>query len=82
MKKDVLLYLDDMLTAIALIEQYVSGVTEIEFSRDTEKQDSTIHRLMIIGEAAAHLPDEIRVLSPEAQWRAIIAFRNVASRSG
>lgn len=78
MKKDVLLYLDDMLTAIALLETYVSDVTEIEFSRDTEKQDSVIHRLMIIGEAATHLSDEIRILSPETQWRAIVAFRNVA----
>lgn len=33
---------------------------------------------MIIGEAATHLPEEIRALSPETQWRAIVAFRNVA----
>lgn len=78
MKKDIIFYLDDMLSAIALTQQYVSGVTEVEFSKDTEKQDSVIHRLMIIGEAAAHLSDDIRVLSPETQWRAIVAFRNVA----
>lgn len=78
MKKDLLLFINDMLDAITLIEQYVSDIREDEFSRDTEKQDSVIHRLMIIGEAAVHLPDNIRSLSPETQWRAIVAFRNVA----
>lgn len=78
MKKDVLLTIDDMLDAIVLIEQYVSGVTEPNFSRDTEKQDSVIHRLMIIGEAATHVSDDVRRLSPDTQWRAIVAFRNVA----
>lgn len=53
-------------------------MTEVDFSRDTEKQDSVIHRLMIIGEAATHLSDEIRALSPETRWREIVAFRNVA----
>lgn len=33
---------------------------------------------MIIGEAAAHVSDDIRKLSPDTQWRAIVAFRNVA----
>ena len=78
MQKDLLLFINDMLEAIALVEQYVSGMSEVEFSRDTEKQDAVIHRLMIIGEAATHLPDDTRALSPETQWRAIIAFRNVA----
>ncbi|MBI5613930.1 DUF86 domain-containing protein [Candidatus Gottesmanbacteria bacterium] len=78
MKKDFLLYINDMLDAIALVEEYVSNVEEEEFSKDTEKQDSVIHRLMIIGEAATHLPDDIRGLSPDTQWKAIVAFRNVA----
>lgn len=77
MSKNVLLYLNDMLESIVLIEQYVSGVKEEDFSRDKEKQDSVIHRLMIIGEAATRVPEEIRSLSPDTQWRAIVGFRNV-----
>ncbi len=78
MKKDLLLFINDMFDAIILVEQYTSGMNEEEFSRDTEKQDAVIHRLMIIGEAATHIPEDIRSLSPETQWRAIVAFRNVA----
>ncbi|MBI3559842.1 DUF86 domain-containing protein [Candidatus Gottesmanbacteria bacterium] len=78
MNKDILLYLKDMLESIELVEQYVSGVKEEDFSRDKEKQDSVIRRLMIIGEAATRVPEEIRALSPDTQWRAIVGFRNVA----
>ncbi|OGY16321.1 MAG: hypothetical protein A2784_01345 [Candidatus Chisholmbacteria bacterium RIFCSPHIGHO2_01_FULL_48_12] len=77
MNKNILLYLNDILESIALVEQYVSGVKEEDFSRDKEKQDSVIRRLMIIGEAATRVPKEIRALSPDTQWRAIIGFRNV-----
>lgn len=79
MNKDVLLYVNDMLDAITLIKQYVEDVSEEDFSRDKEKQDSVIHRLMIIGEAATHVSDDIRALSPQTQWRAIVGFRNVAT---
>ncbi|MBI5620305.1 DUF86 domain-containing protein [Candidatus Gottesmanbacteria bacterium] len=78
MRKNILVFVSDMLEAIELIEEYVSGVTEVDFSRDKEKQDSVIRRLMIIGEAATRIPDDIRVFSPETQWRSIIGFRNVA----
>ncbi|MDP1722354.1 MAG: DUF86 domain-containing protein [Candidatus Gottesmanbacteria bacterium] len=78
MNKNILVFVSDMLEAIALIEEYVSGVTEVDFSRDKEKQDSVIRRLMIIGEASTRIPDDIRVLSPETQWRSIVGFRNVA----
>ena len=68
MNKNILLYLNDILESIALVEQYVSGVKEEDFSRDKEKQDSVIRRLMIIGEAATRVPKEIRALSPDTQW--------------
>lgn len=45
MKKDLLLFINDMLEAITLVEQYIPGLSEEEFSRDTEKQDSVIHNL-------------------------------------
>lgn len=77
MNKNILLCLNDMLESIELVEQYVSGIKEEDFSRDKEKQDSVIRRLMIIGEAATRVPKEIRALSPDTQWRAIVGFRNV-----
>ncbi len=78
MKKIPHVYLDDMLEAIDLVEQYVTGVPEEAFSRDTKLQDAVIRRLSIIGEAANRLPDDARSLAPDIPWKTIIGFRNVA----
>lgn len=67
-----------MIEAIELIQKYLTGVMEIQFSADTELQDAVIRRAMIIGEAAAKIPDEIKRLDPTIPWTTIIAFRNVA----
>lgn len=77
MKKDPTIYIDDMLEAIALIEQYLTDTNEKEFSRDSEKQDAVIHRLMIIGEAAQRVSSDVRAKQPDIPWRKIVDFRNV-----
>ncbi len=33
--------------------------------------------LIIIGEAANHLPEEIKARAPDIPWRRIVAFRNL-----
>ncbi|WP_231880663.1 MULTISPECIES: DUF86 domain-containing protein [unclassified Alcanivorax] len=38
--------------------------------------DATLRNLELIGEAATHIPDEIRASHPETPWRMIIATRN------
>src|SRR5438445_165414 len=59
MKRDPQLYLDDILESINLINQYLEDVTEEQFHRSTEKQDSIVRRLEIIGEATKNIPHEI-----------------------
>ncbi len=71
-------YIEDMLEAIGLVQTYLAGITEEKFSQDKEIQDAVIRRLMIIGEAATKIPEDIKLLAPEIRWKTIIAFRNVA----
>jgi len=77
MKKDIRIYIDDMLDAIAAIEKYVSGIDEIKFSQTDYIQDAVIRQLAIIGEAARNVPDEVRKQEPDIPWRKIVDFRNV-----
>ena len=67
-----------MIEAIELIQKYLTGVEEEQFSRDSALQDAVIRRLMIIGEAATKLPNDIKSLESDVPWQTIIAFRNVA----
>lgn len=71
-------YLEDMVEAIEKVEKYLNGVNEEQFSHDTILQDAVIRRLMIIGEAATKLSDDIKQQAPEIPWKTIISFRNVA----
>lgn len=74
--KDVAVYVADMLDAIAQIASYVRGVTEADFFGDAEKQDAVFRRLMMIGEAAKHIPESVRVHHPDIPWREITGMRD------
>lgn len=38
--------------------------------------DATLRNLELIGEAATHVPDDVRQAHPEVPWRMVIATRN------
>lgn len=46
------------------------------FERTGLNYDATVRNLELIGEAANHIPVEIREASPSVPWRQIIATRN------
>ena len=68
--------IQDILNAIAKIRRYVSGVDFETFENDEEIMDAVIHNLTVIGEAANHVPPEIRSRYPDIPWRQMIDLRN------
>lgn len=38
--------------------------------------DATIHNLILLGEAAAHIPERVQIFTSEIGWRQIIGTRN------
>jgi uncharacterized protein with HEPN domain len=77
MPRDYRVYLDDILEAAGKIEEYIEGYTRREFVEDSRTVDAVIRNLMVIGEAANHVPDEVRTRYPAAQWRDMIGLRNI-----
>ncbi len=59
-KRDELVFLEDILESIDRIEEYVAGLSEREFERNSEKQDAVIRRIEIIGEAVKIFPKKQR----------------------
>ncbi len=68
--------IQDILDAIAKIQRYIAGVDFDTFENDEEIMDAVIHNLTVIGEAANHMPDDIRNLHPEIPWRQMVDLRN------
>ena len=69
-------YLDDMIDFVGKVLAYTDGLDQTGFVASGQTYDATLRNLELIGEAATHIPDEIRAARPEIPWRMIIATRN------
>ena len=77
MKKDPLVYIDDIRDSIEAIKRYPAGLAKEDFYSSTEKQDAVYRRLEVIGEAANRLPEEFKNQYCLIPWYKIIGMRNV-----
>ncbi len=75
--KKIGVYLDDVLDSIVKIEQYTSEVSESEFYKNQQIQDSVLRRLEIIGEAVKGMPKSFRQEHPNVPWRKIAGMRDI-----
>lgn len=71
------LYLTDIVEAADAIVSFLAGIAREDFFTDDLRQSAVLHKLMIIGEAAARLPQDFRARHPAIEWSAIVGFRNI-----
>jgi uncharacterized protein with HEPN domain len=69
-------YVDDMVAFANTVVSYTAGLDQTSFVGDRRTYDAALHNLELIGEAAFHLPQEIREQNPGIPWRLVIATRN------
>lgn len=77
MKRDIKLYLDDIMESILAIEDYIGALTEDEFYKNRQAQDAVLRRLEIIGEAVKNIDEYFRNKYPDIPWRKIAGMRDV-----
>lgn len=78
MARNEKLYLRDIVDSVAKLRDYLRGRTREELETDSLFQDAVVHRLEIIGEAAAHLSESLRSRYTTVEWSDVVGFRNVA----
>jgi len=69
-------YLDDMISFAEKALSYTYGFDQQHFVASGLNYDATVRNLELIGEAATHIPDEVRQNNPQIPWRIIISTRN------
>lgn len=67
----------DILQCIAKIRRFTKGYSFDDFQGDDKTIDSVLRNLEIIGEAARHVPAEIRARYPELPWAEMLTMRNI-----
>ena len=72
------LYLLDIVEAADAIRRFCEPVKESDFLCDELRQSAVLQKLIVIGEAAAHLPSEFRNKHNDIEWEDIVGFRNIA----
>jgi len=75
-KREWRFYLDDMISFAENVLAYSSGMDQETFVSSGLNYDATLRNLELIGEAATHIPNEIREANTAIPWRLIIATRN------
>jgi len=77
MKRDIRVYVEDILESIEKIVEYTEPITEDDFYKNTQIQDAVLRRLEIIGEAVKNVPQEFRDKYPEIPWKKIAGMRDI-----
>ncbi len=75
-KREWRFYLSDMIEFAGKVLAYTDGLDQPGFVESGLAYDATLRNLELIGEAATHIPEEVRSAHPEIPWRMIIATRN------
>jgi uncharacterized protein with HEPN domain len=59
------LYLADLIDNVPAVRTYVDGVTREGWDAEDSVRDAVLYRMLLVGEIASSLPDELRDCYPE-----------------
>ena len=76
MRKDAVIFLEDILKNIELIERFVKNKNRKSFRADTKTQYSVIRGIEIIGEATKNLPRNLTDKYFDIPWKDIAGMRD------
>lgn len=69
-------YIDDMIAFAEKVITYTESLSQEQFVASGLNYDATLRNLELIGEAATHIPEDVRARHTQIPWRLIIATRN------
>jgi len=81
MKRDLILFVEDIRENIRDIENFSKGLNKSKFKNSKLKQNAITRSLEIIGEAVKNIPESFRNKYPKVPWKKIASFRDVIAHA-
>jgi uncharacterized protein with HEPN domain len=76
MKRDISLFLKDILASINSIEKFLLGLSFNDFVNDDKTSSAVVRKIEIIGEAAKNIPENIRSRYSDIPWKEMAGMRD------
>jgi Uncharacterized conserved protein len=76
MRRDISLYLADILENIDDAQGFIRGITYEQFIADKKTVNAAVRSIEVIGEASKHIPDDIRAKRPDVPWKDMAGMRD------
>ena len=64
------------MTSMGRIDEYISGMSFVDFKKDYKTVDAVIRNFEIIGEASKKLPDILKEKYSKVPWNEMYLLRN------
>jgi len=76
MKRDITLYVGDIVDNIDKAVAFIGNCSYELFSEDEKTAYAVVRCLEIIGEASKHIPEELRKRWPDIPWKEMAGMRD------
>lgn len=77
MSRHGLLYLEDILKCMNMIESYTHGLSFEDFNENQLVIDAVVRNLEVIGEASKFVSEDIKQRYSDVPWKSMIGLRNI-----
>lgn len=67
---------EDMVAFSDRVLAYTKGIDRTQLASEPMRYDATLRNLELIGEAASHVPVEVRAAATDVPWRLVVTVRN------
>lgn len=74
--KEPRLYLEEILSAMEAIEEFIKEMDFETFQRDLKTKSAVVNQLAVMGEAAKMIPMEIKANYPGVAWKNMGGMRD------
>lgn len=81
MKRNIHLYIRDILESIDCIGEYANEFSREQLIEDKKTQDAVLRRLEIMGEASKNIPSTIKKKYPQIPWKEMAGTRDVLTHA-